>query len=68
MTTSIKVVTHDWPVQVQNIDITTEGEQVSGTTEVVEPHSERTFNIHQHRELHIKELPIQTATEQQEAA
>lgn len=60
MTTTAKVVTHAWPVEVTTID-TVQGEdgprQISGTT-VVAPHTQQDFHLTNTRELHFKELAI----------
>jgi hypothetical protein len=52
MTTTIKVITHSWPVEV-----TTTEHGAGCTTDIVAPNSEREFHVHSTRSLGIVELP-----------
>lgn len=56
MTTTVKVITHSWPVEVATTDHVADGEDVR-SVDRVEPHSERDFYIHSTRSLSFKELP-----------
>lgn len=56
MTTTIKVITHSWPVEVTKTEKAAERDSTV-TTEIVEPNSEREFYIHATRSLGFVELP-----------
>lgn len=65
MTTTVRLITHGWPVEVQTEDncsyCTNAGQQVVShalTTETVPPHSERDFHITDTRSISFKELPV----------
>jgi len=58
MTTTVKVITHDWPVHAT----TTDGSQVEGEAdavhvETIDPDRERVFHLTSMRSLTLKELP-----------
>lgn len=52
MTTTIKVTTHQWPVEVTKTD-----HGLGASTEILDPHSERDFYIHSTCSLGFVELP-----------
>jgi hypothetical protein len=56
MTTTVKVITHSWPVQVTTTDHGADGQDHRSESRV-EPDSEREFHIHSTRSLSFKELP-----------
>jgi hypothetical protein len=56
MTTTVKLKTHGWPVQVTTTDHGANGEEFHSEIHV-EPNSERDFYIHSTRSLSFKELP-----------
>jgi len=56
MTTTIRVLTHSWPVEVKVKDVTGVREYTV-TTEVLDPHCQRDFHVHSTRSLKITELP-----------
>jgi hypothetical protein len=60
MTTTVKLITHDWPVEVTTTD--KYGDQpATVTTSRVEPHSETDFHITDTRSLQFAELPRDAA-------
>lgn len=56
MTTSVTVKTRDCPVEI--IMKRPEGADETATSETVQPHSERTINLHQTCMATFKELPL----------
>lgn len=60
MTTTVKLITHSWPVEVTTTDHGAEGDQVHGVSRV-EPHSEVELHIHATRSIAFKELPEEKA-------
>lgn len=63
MTTTVKVITHDWPVSVQQFPLV-DREPVEGAEyaeiDQVPPNSEREFHVHSSVDLLIKELDAPT--------
>lgn len=55
MTTTVKVTTAEWPVEVTLTDHTSQGEAIR--TECVEPESEREFHLHSTLSIGLVELP-----------
>ena len=62
MTTTVKVITHGWPVQVTTTDHVADGED-NHSAERVEPNSERDFHVHSTRSVAFKELPAEAVAE-----
>lgn len=56
MTTTVKVITHAWPVDVTTTDQVAGGDDVH-TVERVEPRRARDFYIHSTRSIRFLELP-----------
>lgn len=54
MTTNVTVTTHDWPVEITEID---NGFAECAHKRVLPPHSEQTFAIWDSRQVFLKELP-----------
>jgi hypothetical protein len=56
MTTTVKIITHDWPVKVEQTDRRGERDVVTETFEVA-PHGERTVYLTSSRSIALSELP-----------
>ena len=58
MTTTVKVITHDWPVHATTTDASqVEGEADAVHVETIDPDRERIFHLTSMRSLTLKELP-----------
>lgn len=62
MTTTVKLSTHGWPVEVTTTDHGTDGEEVH-SVDRVDPGVERDFYIHSTRSISFKELPAEPKAE-----
>lgn len=62
MTTTVKLITHGWPVEVTTTDHA--GDDDLRAVERVEPASERDFYITSTRSLSFKELPAEPKAEE----
>jgi hypothetical protein len=64
MTTTVKVITHSWPVLATTTDATqVEGVEDATHVETVDPNREREFHLTSTRSLTLKELPKPEAVE-----
>ncbi len=61
MTTTVKVITHDWPARVMGFPLKGR-EPIDGgeyaEIGLVEPHSEAEFHVHDGQDILVRELPI----------
>ena len=59
MTTTVKLITHGWPVEITTTDHAAPGGEDVHAVSRVEPGTERDFYIHSTRSLSFKELPAE---------